>query len=165
MILLRKFNRENSQNYPCFPFSSGALKCKYKSFFLTLLHSEQPKLYGVLAVLSAIGLTQIFGTFFTVQSKSKNSQTNWESYIFTFKKVICNAYEKKKKKKSLGCKLNFYANLHASHLMNFFGSSHIGKFQVYITCSCLYAWSRKLIKCSLLLLTDGGARDKLECCS
>ena len=28
---------------------------KYAPFFLTLLHSEQPKLNGVLAVLSAIG--------------------------------------------------------------------------------------------------------------
>ena len=30
--------------------------------FLTLLHSEWPKLYGVLAVLSAIGLKKLNGT-------------------------------------------------------------------------------------------------------
>ena len=28
-----------------------------RALFLTLLHSERPKLYGVLTVLSAIGLT------------------------------------------------------------------------------------------------------------
>ena len=36
--------------------SKVAEKMEVFQYILTLLHSEQPKLYGVLAVLSAIGL-------------------------------------------------------------------------------------------------------------
>ena len=39
------------------------IKKKYST--LTLLHSEQPKLHGVLAVLSALGLNDI-QTYFTI---------------------------------------------------------------------------------------------------
>ena len=38
------------------------LPLKVKHFILTLLHSEWPKLYGVLAVLSAVGLNDGFMT-------------------------------------------------------------------------------------------------------
>ena len=42
---------------PClFVIKKGDKKKLVELFFLTLLHSERPKLYAILAILSAIGL-------------------------------------------------------------------------------------------------------------
>ena len=51
---------------------------------LTLLHSERPKLYGVLAVLSAIGLNKTsFDTFISksIFSARTSSQTNVNHFL------------------------------------------------------------------------------------
>ena len=41
--------------------------CKSEPYLLTLLHTEWPKLYGVLAIVSAIGLRRLFSTKFLLK--------------------------------------------------------------------------------------------------
>ena len=63
------FLYENTRNYEC------SAKIRKSIFFpsLTLLHSERPKLCGVLAVLSAIGLKSVMSTPLSTQKIRKES--------------------------------------------------------------------------------------------
>ena len=56
--ILKNIFSWSSENYPQNSILCGALIVVF-FFFWTLLHSEQPKLYEVLAVPSAIGLKKL----------------------------------------------------------------------------------------------------------
>ena len=58
----------------CHMYNKNFGKLPYFFLPLTLLHSERPKLYGVLAYLSAIGLIFTFCICFTVQTCSKTNK-------------------------------------------------------------------------------------------
>ena len=61
MYVFTQLYEKLSLNHQCCPFLSGPLTCTLSLFdvYLTLLHSERPKLCTILAFLSAIGLRMV----------------------------------------------------------------------------------------------------------
>ena len=61
---------------------------KYEFYLLTLLHSEQPKLYRVLAILSAVGLIWTLGITKTWEIPETHVLTR-NAWMFHGKKIFC----------------------------------------------------------------------------